>query len=127
MSDQDIELWVYHRAAHEEPIEQAYKAFTAKMAQIDSPLGFRGLDLPPAPNCEEQLRCSVEFEHPSIPDLKFQIAYIDRSPAYKYKDRSRFDDVFRIGFKAPNATLDYKKILREEFSKVIEAFQAYRA
>ena len=55
MNRTEVELWVWYRAIHAESIEQRHAEVMGNMMRIGPPLGFTGLDLPPAPDCGKEL------------------------------------------------------------------------
>ncbi len=115
MSGYDIELWIYYRAVHEESIEKRHREFMRNMSVIGPPLGFEGVELPPAPDCGAELCAVFGVKHPKVRGLRFQGCYLYRDPKYQYEDKASYDDTFRFGFKTSNHELDYKTILHEHF------------
>jgi len=121
-----VRLYAYHRAIHMESIEERHAEVADKMRRVGPPLGWAGLDVPPAPDCGADLSADFEVKYP-IPGLKCFGSYIYRDPEYRYEDESFYDDKLRMLFNLSSRNLDYRAILHEHNPKVIEAFRAYRA
>jgi hypothetical protein len=122
----EVRLFVYHRAAHSESIEQVYSQFVARMAKVAAPL-LKDLPFPPTPDCGDGLDALYGFKHPKIEGVRFEGRYIFRGESYVYEDKARFDDLFSVLFTVPHKDIDYKAILLDTFPELIEAFSAYRA
>jgi hypothetical protein len=126
MKTTDIELWIAARAIKAVSIQERHAQVMERMSRIDPPLGFAGLELPPAPDCGDGLNAAYGVKFP-IRGLKFVGDYIFRGERFNYEDNGRFDDYLRFGFKVSNKALNYEAIIHEHFPKVIEAFDGYRA
>src|SRR4051794_2712713 len=97
----EIMPWAFYRARHEESIEERHAEFMANMARLGPPLGFAGLQLPPAPYYPERLSWHYRVK-PSIKGLRFQGEYNFRGERYVYRDTGAFDDDIRYGFRPNN-------------------------
>jgi hypothetical protein len=126
MSSSDITLWIFSRATREESVEQRHAEVMERMTGFGTPLGFAGLELPPAPEFESRVIASYRVK-PSIRGLKCEGNYLYRGGHFLYEDNAKFDDSLRYGFKVTNKAIDYRAVLHEQFPKVIEAFRGYRA
>ncbi|MGV3346952.1 hypothetical protein [Bordetella sp. LUAb4] len=126
MSSADIEVIVFARPNRSLTIEERHAKVMSMMSRFDRPLGFSGLDLPPAPDCGDALSASFTVKFP-IRGLRVIGDYLYRGAAYIYKDRSSFDERLNFWFKISNKNVDYKKILNDQLPKVIEAFEGYKA
>jgi hypothetical protein len=126
MKGKEIELWFYYRPSHAESIEARHAEIADKMRRVGPPLDWAGLDVPPAPDCGADLSAHYSMKYP-IKGLWMTGDYTYRSETYEYDDRAYIDDKMTIYFKTSNSNLDYRAILHEYNSQVIEAFRSYRA
>lgn len=126
MSSPEINVYVCRRPDKSVSIERRHAEVMERMAQVGPPLGFSGLELPPAPDCGNEL-VAVYGVKLSVRGLKFLGYYTYRGEKYQYKDQTSFDDRLRYGFKSSNKFIDYRSVLHESLPRVIEAYDAYRA
>lgn len=96
------------------------------MSELDPPLGFKGLDIPSAPNCGDGLVALYKIKL-STKGLLFIGDYNYRGENYLYEDHSSYDEHLRFGFKISNKNLDYKIVVNNKIKEVAEAFGAYKA
>lgn len=129
MSGVDIHLQVQYRARSSESIEERHACFIDGMKKFGPPLGMQGLDTPPAPYIKPNSgdMIGVEWFRYPIKGLKLQMTSLFRHEGSLARDTALNDDRISIDFKTSNRALDYRRILREDFPKVIEAYQGYRA
>jgi hypothetical protein len=121
-----VQLWTFYRAIHAESIEQRHAEFTRNMAHIGPPLGFRGVELPKAPDCGAELYACYGVKLPTK-GLRFIGGYIYRGETYEYEDHGAFDDRMEFGFDSARRNINYQEILRVHFPIAVEAFRGYRA
>jgi hypothetical protein len=126
MSAPDIHIMLYYRATHAESIEQRHSEFMANMARIGPPFGLAGMELPPVPDCGEELVAAYDVQYP-IRGVWLQGFYTYRGESYRYEDRRCDDDTVFIPFKASHKALDYRAILYRHVPEIAQAFRAYRA
>ena len=122
----EVRVFVYQRAAHSESIEHVHSQFFEKLVKLPDPV-FKGLSVPPTPDCGDDLSADYSFKHPEIEGLHFEGRYIFRGESHEYQDKARFDDLFSAIFTLPSKEIDYKTFLLNSFPELIKAFSAYRA
>jgi hypothetical protein len=122
----DVMLCIYYRAKHAESIEQRHAEVIENMARIGPPLGFRGIELPSAPDCGGELSACYGVKR-FTKGVKFIAGYHYRGKAYEYEDHRVFDDSMTYGIDSASRNINYPEILRVHFSEVVEAFRGYRA
>jgi hypothetical protein len=115
---------MHYRAAHEEAIEDRHSVFVDRMMTLPPPLGWRGLNVPPAPDCGDELGASFEVIYP-IPGLELDGRYVFRGNTYQYRDEATYDDKVWITFAPKSAQLDYRQMLHEHLAHAMKAFQGY--
>lgn len=125
MKGVDILLWIFSRAEASVSIEERHAEVMENMEKLGPPLGFAGLDLPPAPDCGEYLSADYGVRHQTR-GLRFTGHYIYRENGYISEDSAKFDDQLRFGFKTSNKAVDYRAVLNEHLPEVIVAFRGYR-
>lgn len=126
MSAADIELWIYARPDKTLTIDQRHAEVMDRMSQIDSPLGFAGLELPAVPSCGDGLVATYTVKFP-IRGLRFVGDYAYRGDRYSYEDKASYDEHLRFGFKLSNKAIDYRLTLNEQLPKIVKAFNGYKA
>ncbi|MBR8656525.1 hypothetical protein KDH83_24740 [Achromobacter sp. Marseille-Q0513] len=125
MSAADIELWFYARPNRGFSIEQRHARVMDGMSRFGAPLGFKGLNLPIAPDCGGELAAVYGIKLP-VRGLKFIGDYTYRGEKYVYHDRAYMDEHIRYGFKISNKKIDYSDVVKNQIPKVVEAFEPYR-
>ncbi|MCD0244473.1 hypothetical protein [Xanthomonas melonis] len=126
MSSAEVRLWFYAKPKRDLTIEQRHAEVMGRMSNIKSPLGFKGLDLPPAPSCGNGLAASYKVKLP-VKGLLFFGDYVYRGGNFACEDRASCDEHLRYGFKVSNPDIDYKNLLNNSFCEVVEAFGSYKA
>lgn len=126
MSSSEIEIYIRYRASSNESIESRHNKFISNMSSINPPLGFKGLDLPSAPNCGDGLNASFNVKG-LVKGLKFIGNYKFRNDKFLSEDSGKYDDHIKYGFKSSNKNINYSKILKDELPNIIVAYEAYKA
>ncbi|MFJ3058268.1 hypothetical protein [Herbaspirillum sp. NPDC087042] len=122
----EIELWFYARPDRTRSIDERHGEVMSRLAKIDGPFGFSGLDLPEAPDCGDGLVAVYSTKLPTR-GLKFIGDYAFRGAGYRYEDRASYDEHIRYQFKVTNKEIDYRRLLYLDFPKLVEAFAGYKA
>ena len=87
------------------------------MACLDlESLGFKGLDLPIAPDCGDGTIATYGVNF-SIKGLKFVGDYRYRGERYLYDDRGYMDEHVRYGFKVSNREINYSCVINNQVRK----------
>ncbi|MBR8657423.1 hypothetical protein KDH83_29315 [Achromobacter sp. Marseille-Q0513] len=106
-------------------IEQRHARVMDGMSRFGIPLGFKGLDLPIAPDCGDGTIATYGVKF-SIKGLKFVGDYRYRGERYLYDDRGYMDEHVRYGFKVSNREINYSYVINNQVPQVVEAFEPYR-
>jgi hypothetical protein len=96
------------------------------MMKLPPPLSWKGLYVPPAPDCGDELGASFEIAYP-VTGLELDGRYIYRGETYKYEDEAFYDDKVWISFAPTNAQIDYRSMLHEHLAGAVVAFECYAA
>ncbi|WP_233239091.1 hypothetical protein [Bordetella sp. LUAb4] len=126
MSSADVVIIVQARPDRSLSIEQRHAEVMERMSRFGGPLGFAGLELPPAPDCGGDLSAEYSIKF-NIKGLRFIGSYKYRGEKYICEDEAFYDERLRFGFKISNKNIDYKKVLNEQLPKVVEALGGYKA
>ena len=126
MKSHEIRLRAYHRALHADSIPDRHADIANHMFSIEGSLGWRGIDIPQAPECGADLGTGFDVKYPES-GLSLNVEYVNRLPTYHYDDQSFYDDKLLITFRTSNGQLEYSDVLHNGFPQVIEAFKSYRA
>jgi len=121
-----LDFYMHFRARQEESIEERHDAFANNMLNLPAPLGWRGLKIPPAPDCGEYLGASFDIDYP-VRGLELQGRYVFRGETYEYEDEATYDDKVWITFPTQSQNLDYREMLHQHLAQAMEAFGGYSA
>lgn len=121
-----IQLLITSRADRSVSIDCRHNDFVRAMAEIGAPLGFAGLEPPPAPDFRNKLLAGFTVKLP-LPELSFSGQYQNREENFEFVDSASFDDAIFYGFTSGNRHLNYAAMLDSDFARVIAAFGAYSA
>lgn len=124
MKKPTFDFFMHYRAHHGESIEERHEVFARNMLKLPAPLGWKGLHIPPAPDCGEDLGASFDINYP-IPGLDLDGRYIYRGDTYIYEDEAFYDDKVWITFKPHNPHLNYAEMLHEHLPMAMMAFGGY--
>ena len=119
-----VQIFMHHRPDRSFSIEERHERVTKKMAEVGPPLGFRGLALPPAPDCGRDLSAWVQVKS-GVPGLECFLTYCYRGEKYIWRDRAIFDERLWYQFGSRNRRIDYRDVLRVDLPEVLTAFEPY--
>jgi hypothetical protein len=122
----EVELRVYSIPDYRVSIVQRHAELEQNMHEIDSPLGWKGLDIPPAPDCGTELIGSNHFRYPNSRLLCVE-QYSYRGDGKHLLDHTTNDDQLIFTFKRSNKSINYRALLLDHYPPVIAAFEGYRA
>ncbi|HGM6067499.1 TPA: hypothetical protein ACKP39_001169 [Stenotrophomonas maltophilia] len=125
MSTERIAIYLQARPDRSISIAERHLHVMDRMSAIPCPLGFHGLELPPVPDCGEELLASYEIKT-GLKGLSVIGTYAFRGPGYEYADVAASDEIILYGFRSSNKAVDYPSVLRNGVASVAEAFGAYR-
>ncbi|KPC53155.1 hypothetical protein [Amantichitinum ursilacus] len=121
MATFEIDLTLRSQASQDVSIETRHNEFMSALSAIDEPLGLKGLELPPPPECRGAT--AVFSPRLKVRGLQFYAHYLFRGQSYKYHDSAQFDDLLLYKFKSSNRAIDYKTLLRKNFPEIIAAIK----
>ncbi|MBK8158580.1 MAG: hypothetical protein IPK59_07360 [Rhodospirillaceae bacterium] len=124
MRRHNFRFYMHYRARHDVSIEARHAAFTEKMMKLPEPLGWQEIDVPPAPDCGDELGASFEVSYPTA-DLELDGRYVYRGESYHSDDESTYDDKVWITFVPKNLKISYPAMLREHLPRAMSAFEGY--
>ncbi|WP_156348070.1 hypothetical protein [Sphingomonas sp. Leaf231] len=125
MSNTEITLLLYARPDRAMTIEERHARFVERMCRIGSPLGYAGLEPPPAPDCGDGLSAGFSMKYPIRGLLSFG-RYKFRGVDYKWEDKASYDEHLDFRFFLPSKKLHYSDILKNQLPLIVDAFEAYR-
>ncbi len=125
MSNVEITILLYARPDRAMTIEERHARFFERMCRIGPPLGYAGLEPPPAPDCGDDLAAVFSMKYPIRGLMSFG-NYSFRGADYKWKDKASYDEHLDFKFKLSNKRLDYSDIIKMQLPLIIEAFEPYR-
>ncbi len=124
MRRNNFRFYMHYRARHDVSIETRHAAFADKMMNLPEPLCWRGIDVPSAPDCGDELGASFEVPYPT-PGLELDGRYVYRGETYKYDDEASYDDKVWISFAPTNSQISYPAMLRDHLPRAMWAFEGY--
>ncbi|MBI2253539.1 MAG: hypothetical protein HYU58_02850 [Proteobacteria bacterium] len=126
MKRSNFRFYMHHRANHDVSIETRHAGFALRMMKLPRPLGWAGLNVPPAPDCGDELGASFEIVYP-VAGLELDCRYVYRGETYKYEDEAFYDDKAWISLTPKSPQIDYRKMLHVHLAGATVAFEAYAA
>ena len=126
MKPTNIAFYIRSRPSADESILERHAKVVSGMREVGPPLGWKGLTMPPTPDCGENLTAHYAIRYPT-PGLEVGGYYSYRDEKYLSPDKAYLDDCLEFIFKSTNKHLDYSAILQRYFPEVIQAFGGYRA
>lgn len=124
MRRSNFRFYMHYRADHNMSIEARHATFKARMMKLPQPLGWQGIDVPPAPDCGDELGASFEITYP-IAGLELDGRYVYRGQTYQYLDEAFYDDKVWISFAPSNPQIDYHEMLHAHLARAMCAFEGY--
>jgi hypothetical protein len=126
MRRNNFRFYMHYRANHNVSIEVRHMTFIERMMKLPQPLGWQGVDVPPTPDCGDELGASFEVVYP-IAGLELDGRYVYRGQTYQYLDEAFYDDKVWISFSPKNPKINYHAMLHEHLARAMCAFGGYAA
>ncbi|MBI2256697.1 MAG: hypothetical protein HYU58_18895 [Proteobacteria bacterium] len=128
MTDYDTQLglWLYMRPDVTQSIPARHNELVLSLAQVTEPFGWRGLDVPDAPERRQgSYSASFVMQYPDR-GVRCSGSYMIRDPKH-LDDVASDDDRLAIEFDLKSKKYDFRGLLTKHFPDLIVATRAYRA